>query len=86
MTTKVLDAEKTLDTMIELRNNNAKAAAYWFVKFGHEDTSYKTCAVTATAMSDMISILFKIDEDFTTDFVEDEMAGVKFNYNKFRRI
>ena len=86
MTTKTLDAAQTLDTMIELRNENASAAAYWRTTRGADDRSHRTCALTETAMSDMIVILFKQDEDFTIEYVEETKNDVQISYNKFRRI
>ena len=96
MTTKTLDAAQTLDTMIELRNENAAAAAYWrttrgdddrsYRTCGDDDRSYRTCGLTESAMSDMIAILFKQDEDFTIEYVEETKIGVQISYNKFRRI
>ena len=86
MTTKTLDAAKTLDTMIELRNENAAAAGYWLKRFGEDDSSYKTCALVATGISDVISVLFKLDEDFTIKYVETTIYGKQISYNEFRRI
>ena len=86
MTTKTLDAAKTLDTMIELRNENAASAAYWRTTRGDDDRSHRTCGLTESAMSDMIAILFKQDEDFTIEYVEETKIGVQISYNKFRRI
>lgn len=85
MTTKTLDAAQTLDTMIELRNENASAAAYWRTT-RRTGGSYMTCALTESAMSDMIAILFKQDEDFTIQYVEETKFDVQISYNKFRRI
>ena len=86
MTTKTLDAAQTLDTMIEMRNENAAAAAYWRTTRGDDDRSYRTCGLTESAMSDMIAILFKQDEDFTIEYVEETKIGVQISYNEFRRI
>ena len=85
MTTKTLDAAQTLDTMIELRNENAAAAAYWRTT-RRAGGSYMTCALTESAMSDMIAILFKQDDDFTIEYVEETKFDVQISYNKFRRI
>ena len=86
MTTKTMDAAQTLDTMIGLYNDNAAAAAYWRTAYGSDNSSYRTCALTATAISDVIAILFKQDEDFDITYIEDAMHDVVISYNKFRRI